>query len=81
MRVATGLAASALVIFLGGAVGSLGGWTLAVSSVLLLLGAVTAAVAMDERGTGAPAALTIVHSDAGPLAAPRRHAPFRSDAA
>ncbi|MGK2949169.1 MAG: hypothetical protein ACSLFP_11380 [Acidimicrobiales bacterium] len=49
MRIPLGIIASAAVVFLAGAVGLLGSWAVGGGAALLLVGAVAAAVAMEER--------------------------------
>ncbi len=49
MRIALGIVATAAVLFLAGAVGAVGGWAVPAGAVLLLVGAVGLAVALEER--------------------------------
>jgi hypothetical protein len=57
MRFAKGFFASAVVLFIAGATGPVGSWAIPVCAVALLLAAVTAAIAMEERDPGVPEAL------------------------
>jgi hypothetical protein len=50
VRLRIGTVAAAAVLFLGGALGLLGGWSLAIAVVLLVAASVSAAIAMEERG-------------------------------
>lgn len=70
MRVALGILATATVLFMGGAAGLLGTWSLAVATVVGLLGAVMAVIIMEERD----------HSDAVVLALADRRRPLVLDA-
>lgn len=49
MRVALGILASATVLFVSGAVGMLGTWSLSVATVVGLVGAVLAVIIMEDR--------------------------------
>jgi hypothetical protein len=49
MRICVGILATATVLFAAGAVGSLGTWSLAVSTVLGLIGAMATVTIMEER--------------------------------
>lgn len=49
MRFCVGMLATATVLFGAGAVGSLGTWSLAVSTVLGLIGAICTVTVMEER--------------------------------
>jgi hypothetical protein len=49
MRIATGFAASAVVLLGAGAIGVLGPWALGAGAVLVLLTAVVATTAMERR--------------------------------
>jgi hypothetical protein len=49
MRISLGIIASAAVVFLAGAVGFLGSWAVGSGAALMLVGAVAAAVAMEDR--------------------------------
>lgn len=70
MRVALGILATATVLFLGGAAGVLGTWSLAVATVVGLLGAVMAVIIMEDRE----------HSEAVVVALADRRRPFVLDA-
>lgn len=70
MRVALGILATAAVLFLGGAVGVLGMWSLAVATGIGLLGAVMAVIIMEERD----------HSEAVVVALADRRRPLVLDA-
>ena len=48
MRVALGIILSAVVLIGGSAIGALGSWALAIGGITLVLGAVTAAVLLEE---------------------------------
>ena len=49
MRFALGIFGSALVLFVGGAVGALGSWALAAGAVSLLVASVFGATALEAR--------------------------------
>ena len=49
MRVAKGFLASAVVLFVAGATGALPAWAMPVSGLVLFVGAVAAAIAMEEH--------------------------------
>jgi hypothetical protein len=49
MRIARGLAASAVVLLLGGGVGAIGSWAVSAGAILLLLGGVAGAIAKEEH--------------------------------
>jgi hypothetical protein len=49
MRIALGITATAVVLFLSGALGMVGSWAVGAGAALLLVGGVVAAIAMEER--------------------------------
>jgi hypothetical protein len=53
VRLRIGTATAAALLFLGGALGLLGGWSLGIGVGLLVAASVSMAIAMEERG-GAP---------------------------
>jgi hypothetical protein len=52
MRIALGITATAVVLFLTGALGLVGSWAVGAGAALLLVGGVVAAIAMEERDPG-----------------------------
>ena len=54
MRLRIGTVTAAAVLFLAGAVGLLGGWSLGIAVVLLVATSVSTAIAMEEQPEAAP---------------------------
>lgn len=49
MRIAKGLAASAVVLLLSGGIGAVGSWAVSAGAILLLLGGVVGSIAKEEH--------------------------------
>jgi hypothetical protein len=63
MRVATFSFLLASLLFGAGAIGALGTWAVTTSCLVMLIGAVVGAVAMEERDLGSVAGLAAVADD------------------